>query len=342
MMMKWLVLLFAVSTGAFAAERTVVVYNWAEYLPDEVIRQFTSETGIRVRYSTFDNNESMYAKVKSLNAGGYDIVVPSAYYVYRMRKENLLAPLDRSRLSNFDKLDPRLLDQAHDPGNVYSVPYLWGSSGIAVDGKRVDPATVKRWADLWKPEFKGRLLLLDDMRDVFGIALKTLGYSANTRNPAEIQAAFEKLRALLPNVKMFNADSPKSAYLAGEVAAGQIWNGEAFMAALEKPSLTYVYPQEGALLWMDNLVIPRNAKNVAEAHAFIDFLLRPEIARRISAEIGYSSPNKAAVDAMPPKLRNNRTVNPTAEDLAGAEFQTDVGDAQALYEQYWSRLKAGR
>jgi spermidine/putrescine transport system substrate-binding protein len=342
--MKRLVLAFL---GLFAltvqAAEQLIVYNWADYLPKEVLTRFTKETGIKVKYSTYDTNEVMYAKVKTLGGGGYDIVVPSTYYVDRMRQEGLLAELDKSKLPNLKNLDPKVLNQPYDPGNTYSVPYLWGSTGIAVrpDRKGGMP-DIKSWADLWRPELKRQLLLIDDVREVFMMALRVLGYSGNTRSEVEIEAAYKKLKELMPNVKVFNAESPKDAYLSGEVRVGMIWNGEAFMAQKELKDLRFVMPTEGPSLWMDNLVIPKKAPNPEAAHRFIDFLLRPEIAKLITEEVGYTSPNLAAIALLPEKIRNNRTAYPSTEDLAKGEFQVDVGDALPTYEKYWQRLKAGK
>jgi spermidine/putrescine transport system substrate-binding protein len=174
------------------------------------------------------------------------------------------------------------------------------------------------------------------------MALRVLGHSGNTRNEAEIEAAYNKLKELMPNVKVFNAESPKDAYLSGEVRVGMIWNGEAFMAQKELKDLRFVMPTEGPSLWMDNLVIPKKAPNAAAAHKFIDFLLRPEIAKLITEDVGYTSPNLAAIALLPEKVRNNRTAYPSAEDLARGEFQVDVGEALPIYEKYWQRLKAGK
>lgn len=339
--------LFLAFLGLFsfnvAAAEQLIVYNWADYLPKEVLTRFTKETGIRVKYSTYDTNEVMYAKVKTLGGGGYDIVVPSTYYIDRMRKEGLLAELDKSRLPNLANLDTKVLDQPYDPGNVYSVPYLWGSTGIAVRPDRKGHAPdIRSWADLWRPDLKRQLLLIDDVREVFMMALRVLGYSGNTRNEAEIAAAYDKLKELMPNVKVFNAESPKDAYLSGEVRVGMIWNGEAFMAQKELRDLRFVMPAEGPSLWMDNLAIPKNAPNPVAAHRFIDFLLRPEIAKVIAEEIGYTSPNLAAIALLPDKVRNDRTAYPAPEDLARGEFQVDVGEALPIYEKYWQRLKAGK
>ncbi len=336
-------LLLLAAPLAIAAERTLVIYNWAEYMPKSVLTRFTKETGIRIKYSTYDNNEAMFAKLKAVEGrGGYDLVVPSSYYVGRMIAAGMLAPLDKSRLPNLKHLDPRLLDKPYDPGNAYSLPYLWGTSGIAVDSGKIDPAAVKRWADLWNPKYRGQVMLLDDVREVFGLALRVLGHSVNSRDETEIKAAYDKLLELRPSVKVFNAESPKAVMLAGEVAVGQMWNGEAYMAAGENAKIKFVYPEEGPLGWVDNLVIPKSARNLTEAHEFINFVLRPEIAKLIAEDVGYTSPNLGAIALMAKKVRDNRTANPSDDDLARVEFQNDVGDALPLYEKYWQLLKTGK
>ncbi len=335
-------LAFSASCAKKAAPE-VYFYNWTEYLPQAVLDQFTKETGIKVVYTTYDSNEAMYAKLKLLGGkGGYDLVVPSTYFVSRMAKEGMLEPLDRILLSNFHNLDPKVLDKAYDPGNHYSIPYLWGVTGLAVDSKVIDPAKVTGWADLWKPEFKGKVLLHNDPREVFHLALRTLDYPGNSTDPAQLEKAYQKLQTLMPSVKVFNSDSPKVPYLAGEVSVGMIWNGEAYAAQEEKPELTFVYPREGAIIWVDSLVIPKGAKHVKEAHALIDFLLRPEIAKAISEEVGYASPNAEALKLMDAQVSGDRTVYPSPEDLVGAEVQVDIGDAVTMYESYWEKLKAGR
>ena len=336
------VLLYCWLTTAFAADDTLVVYNWSEYLPKQVISQFTKETGIKVKYSTYDSNEAMYAKVKILKGKGYDLVVPSTYYVDRMRREGLLQKIDKTRLSNFGNLNPRLLNQPYDPNNDYSIPYLWGTTGIAIDTKVIEPQKVTAWADLWDPAYKNKLLLLNDLREVFAMGLKVLGHSVNSTDETEIRTAYEKLTQILPNVRVFNAESPKALYLSGEVPLGMDWNGDANMANRENPKIQYIYPKEGVSIWLDSLVIPSGAEHLEAAHKFIDFVLRPEIAKIITEEVGYTSPNLAAIKLLPEKVRTNRIAYPTEEDLKNAEFQVDVGEALPLYEKYWQRLKAGR
>ena len=325
-----------------AAEPRVVVFNWSEYMPDGVLAAFEKQTGIRVVYSTYDSNEAMYAKIKLLDAGGYDVIFPSTYFVNRMRKENLLTPLDKSRLPNFKHLDPTLLDKPYDPGNTFSVPYLWGTTAIGINAAMVDAAGIKSWRDLWRPEFKGRVMLSDDLRDVFSVGLRLLGYSGNATSAEQIEAAYRELASLMPNVRVFESGSPKQPFLNQEVAIGMIWNGEVYMAAQENPEIRYIYPQEGPIVWLDSMAIPKNAANPDNAYTFINFLHRPEIARRISEEIGYASPNKAAVALLDPAIRQNPTVYPPPEILAKGEFQLDVGEAMLVYEKFWAKLKSGQ
>jgi len=339
--MKKIALWIALSLGLIAADKELVVFNWSEYMPESVIESFEKETGIKVKYSTYDSNEAMYAKIKTAGAQNYDIIVPSTYFVNKMSKEGLLAKIDKTKLKNYTHLDPKLLNKPFDPNNDYSIPYLWGTTGISYNSKALGENTVTSWADLWKAEYKGKLLLTDDLREAFGMALKTLGYSGNSTEPKEIEAAYQKLKLLMPSVKVFNSESPKQIYLSEEVLIGMNFNGENYLANEEMPQLRYVYPKEGILAWVDSLVIPKNAKNIDSAHLFIDYLLRPEVSKSISEEIGYATPNLTAVGLLDQKVSQNRIVYPTAEDLNNSEFQIDVGESIKLYERYWEQLKTG-
>ena len=337
-------MLAAAMAGCSKQEEQVLnLYNWSEYMPQEVLEQFTQETGIKVVYTTYDSNEAMYARLKLLDESSqYDLAVPSTYYVNKMRNEGLLAPIDHSKLAGFDNIDPTLVNLDIDPGNQYSVPYLWGTTGMAVNADAIDPTQVTSWADLWKPEFQGRIMMMNDVREVFHVGLRVLGYSANSTNAEEIEAAYNKLAELMPGVRTFNSDAPRMPYLEGETDIGMIWNGEAVMALEDMPSLTYVYPREGAVVWFDSFVIPKNAKNVEAAHKFIDFMLRPQVAALISTEIGYATPNLPARELLDEEVSSDRTVYPTAEDMINAEVQEDVGEALLVYEKFWEMLKAGQ
>lgn len=336
-----LTLLFlAFSATAFAGEE-LILYNWSSYMPREVLDQFTEETGIKVTEVTYDSNEAMYAKIKMVEDHGYDLIVPSTDFVIRMRGQGLLQELDKSRLPNMKNLNPRFVDQDFDKGNRYSVPYFWGSSGIAVNSAFIPVDKVSSIGDLLKPEYKGRILLLNDVRGVFAIALKANGYSVNDRDPEHIKKAYEFLVKLMPSVKVFDSDSPKQAMLSNEVLIGQLWNGEAFVANSENPAIRYVYPKEGYSLWMDHFSIPRGAKNVENAHKFINFVLRPDVGAKIAKELGYSSPNSEAVKLLPEKMRNNPISYPDDETLSRGEFEVGLGNATKIYEKYWMKLKTG-
>jgi spermidine/putrescine transport system substrate-binding protein len=342
-MKQWMLLLVLIAFAApsFAGEQRLYIYNWTEYMPDEVLTAFQEDTGIKVIYATYDSNESMYAKVKLTRGKGYDLVFPSTYFVHKMHREGLLSPIDHDALTNFRHLDPALLDQPYDPGNRYSIPYVWGSTALAYNRDQVAPEMMTSWKDLWRPEFKNRLVMNDDLREVLGIGLIINGFSVNETDPDRIHAAYESIRALLPNIRVFSGDSPKQPLLNLEAFAGMVWNGEAYMAAQEFPAIQYVYPEEGAIFWVDSMVIPTGAENKAQAHAFIDFILKPEIAVQVCEYIGYAPANRTAIDLMPDEVKNNPTIFPDPEELEKGEFQTDVGDAILVYERYWERLKTG-
>lgn len=328
--------------GAVQADGKLVVYNWAEYIPDGILADFEKETGIKVEYSTYENNEVMYSKLKIQKGKGYDIVVPSTYLVSKMRDEGLLQKVDKTKLSNFKNLMPDLLNKPYDPNNDYSVPYLWGSTGIGVNSEEIDPSTVSKWADLWDTKWKNKLLLVDDVREAFGMALQKNGHSVNTKNPDEIKQAYEDLQKLMPNVRVFNADAPREPFLAGDVNLGMIWSGEANMAQKENDKIQYIYPKEGSGFWVDSFTIPAGAENVENAHKFIDYMLKPEVGKKVVEQLGYSTPNKEVKALVETKLQNNPIIFPPSDILSKAEFQQDVGDAIKLYNDYWEKLKTGK
>nr|WP_319491932.1 extracellular solute-binding protein [uncultured Desulfobacter sp.] len=323
-----------------AAEK-IYVYNWTEYLPESAIEQFTKETGIEVVYTTYDSNETMYAKLKLIQTDGYDVAVPSTYFVSKMGREGMLIKLDHSLLPNMKDLDPELLNKNYDPHNNYSIPYLWGSTGIAVNTDEIDKDQITSWKDLWKPEFKAKLLLQDDLREVFHMALRLKGFSGNTTDPKEIEQAYLLLKELMPNVLLFNSDSPRLPFLAGEVSIGMIWNGEAWMAEQENPAIQYVYPKEGASFWVDSFVIPKGARNPKGAHQFINFMMKPEVAKACVEEYGYPTPVKPAVALLDSKIQSNRTIFPGSGIIKQGEFQNDVGPAIEIYQRYWEKLRTG-
>jgi len=338
----WLSLAFAGLAGVVQAGERVVVYNWSEYIPEDTLEKFKKETGIEVVYSTYESNETLYTKLKLMKGEGYDVVVPSTYYVSKMAKEGLLQKVDKSKLDNFKNLDPDLLNKSFDPSNEYSVPYLWGSTGIGINVRDIPMDSITGWQDFWDPKFKNQLLLTDDVREVFHMALRIKGYSANTTDEAQIKEAYEYLKELMPNVRVFNSDAPREPFLSGDVSLGMIWNGSVVQAQEDDEDIQYIYPKEGAVFWMDSFVIPAGAKNVANAHKFINFMLKAEIAKDCVDYVGYATPNKAGKALLDDETASDPTIFPDAETLAAGEFHTDVGDAVLIYDKYWQLLKAGK
>jgi spermidine/putrescine transport system substrate-binding protein len=342
-MKKWLTVTAAMLISfSSIAEEKVVLYNWADYIPDQVLKSFTKETGIKVEVATFDSNETMFAKLQLVNGKGYDLAIPTTYFIERMKRADLIQPLDKSKLKNLGNLDPSLLNQAYDPDNKYSIPYLWGSTAVAVNTDEIDPSSITSWKDLWKPEFKDKILLLDDVRDIFVMGLKVKGFENNTKNEDEIRQAYEALVELLPNVKLFLSDSPKGPIIQGNVPMGVMWNGETYMAQLELGTMEYIYPSEGVTLWVDSFVIPKGAENVENAHKFIDYVLRADIGKIILEEVGNSTPNRATIPLLSEEMRNDPMVVPPADVIKKGTYHSDLGDANAIYEKYWQMLKQSK
>lgn len=329
------------SSLLFADENIVNVYAWSGEVSDFAVQQFEKETGIKVNFSTYDANEVMYAKLKADKTPSYDLVEPSSYYIDRMRRQDMLEKLDLSKLTNYKNLNTSFLKQSYDPTGEFSVPFVWGITGIFVNKDYHEASNIKRWSDLWDKKYADQLMLLDDSREVFSMALRTLGYSVNDSNPEHIKQAYLKLKELLANVKIFNS-APISILIDEDATVGMVYNGDLYKAKKENPQLEFIYPKDGFVIWVDNFAIPKDAPHRENAYKFLNFLLRAEIAKAIVMESDYSSTNFAAQKLLPAEIRDNPIVYPSREILRHGEFQTDVGDdALALYEKYWERLKMG-
>jgi len=320
-------------------ENVVNIYTWSRYLPEKVIAAFEQETGIHVNHSTYINNEVLYTKLKTHPNSGYDVIAPSAYFVQRMAKQGLIQPIDKSKIFNLENIHHIFLNQTHDPNNEYSIPYLWTATGIVVNRKYHPPGSIQYWKDLWDKRYQDQLLVLDDTRELFSVALMVLGHSIDSTNAAPIEEAYKKLRALMPNIKLFNTDIQRSIYLDEDVTVGMGWNGDIYLAKLENPSLDFFYPKEGFVLALDCLAIPKNAPHVQNAYRFIEFVLRPEIAKQISLEGGFSTANAAAVKLLPDRIRNSEILYPDDSIMARAKFPSDIGQTATVYEKYFEALK---
>ncbi len=338
---SWILLILLFWQPTLAADKILNVYNWANYLPNKIIQQFQHETGIHINYLEYDSNNILYAKLKANPDIGFDIIVPSSYYVNRMAAEGMLHKLDLSKIPNRKNINPAFLRRKFDPDNNYSLPYTWGATGIAVNDKYFDPSKLNRWQDLWNKKYKNQLLILNDMRETFSVALITLGYSVNDTNPKHIHQAFEKLRQLLPNIKLFNTEAEQNIYVDEDATLGMGWNGDIFQVQRENKHVHFIYPKGTYVLWIDSIAIPKNAPHLQNAYKFINFLNRPEIAAEIAISNGYSSPNLAAIKRLPKLMRQSLVLNPSPSTLKRSVLETDVGPAIAIYEKYWELLKLG-
>lgn len=327
---------------AWADDKIVNVYAWTGEIPDALVSQFEKETGITVNFSTYGNNEIMYTKLKASKNAGYDVIMPSSYFVDRMYKQGMLEKLDKSKLPNFSHINPELKNPTYDPGNQYSIPFIWGTTGIFVNKKYVNPNTVTDWTSFWNPRFANQLMLLDDSREVFSMALITLGYSANDKNPEHIKAAFEKLKLLMNNVKVFSTETVVSIIIDEDANLGMAWNGDAYKASKDNPDVQYIYPKDGFVIWVDNFAIPKYAPHKNAAYEFINYMSRPDIAKSAALVTNFATANFSAEKMLPPSVKNNPAIYPSDAVLKRGQFQTDLGDeALTLYEKYWEELKIG-
>jgi len=335
-------LLFAVhklnSAQGFSSGNTLTVFNWGDYIDAELIDRFEEETGIKVIYETFDSNEAMLTKIQQ-GGTSYDIAVPSEYMIEKMLEEDLLLPIDHSKLPNLKYIDPRFMDLAFDPGNQYSIPYFWGTVGILYNTDMVE-GEITKWNDLWDPKYKNSILLIDGAREVMGMGLNSLYYSLNDTNKDHLLEAKEKLETLTPNIKAIVGDEIRLLMQNDEAPIGVVWSGTAAELMWEKDNLEYVVPEEGSNLWFDNMVIPKTAKNVDAAHQFINFMLDPEVAAQNTEYVGYSTPNKEALNYMDEETVNDERFYPSEEMTARLEVYENLGKHNlAYYNELYLQFK---
>ena len=332
------------NSNAGPTSKVLNLYAWSDYVPQQMLDDFTAKYGITVNYDTYSSNEEMLAKLQA-GASGYDLSIPSDYAVDIMIKQGMLEKIDRNQISNFSNVDPRFTNLYYDPGNQYSIPYQWGTTALVYDKKNA-PFAPKSWSDLWDPRFKGRLVLLDDEREVTGMALQVLGYDKNSTDPQQLKKAEQKLIDLKPNILLFNSDTPETSIITGEAWAGLVYNGNATLAFREDPNVAYICPTEGCGLWFDNLVIPKGAPHADAANAFLNFVLDPKESILITKEFPYSNPNQAALEQF--KASDSAGydaymafpgTNPPTDFIAHAIAVHDVGDATKIYDQLWTDLK---
>ncbi|MCQ8260697.1 ABC transporter substrate-binding protein [Streptococcus suis] len=319
----------------------LVIYNWGDYIDPELLEEFTAETGIQVDYQTFDSNESMYTKIKQ---GGttYDLTIPSEYMISKMTEENMLIKLDKSKIEGLENIDPQFMGLSFDKNNDYSIPYFWGTLGIVYNETMVENPP-QEWEDLWSEEYRDNIMLIDGVREVMGFGLQSLGHSLNSRNPAEIEKAAEHLYNLTPNVKAIVADEIKGYMIQDAAAIAVSFSGEASEMLDGNENLRYVVPSKGSNLWFDNMVIPKTAKNLDGAYAFMSFMLRPENALRNAEYVGYSTPIPAAKAMLDEETQNDESFYPSEETMKKMEVYDNLGQEMlGMYNDLYLQFKMYR
>jgi len=320
---------------------TLYLLNWADYIPEGLVKKFEKETGAKVVLDTFESPEAMLAKLKAGADREFSLVVAPDYYVLQMAREGLVAPLDKGRLRNLANLDPFFQDPPYDPGLQHSVPYLWGTTGLAYREDLVR-GPVDSYAVLFDPKAQvGPFLLLDEMRETIGAALRYLGYSVNATDPEALEKAKELLiAAKARSVGFAGGVEALNRILGGDAALSLAYSGDVLQARQEDARLRYAIPKEGGTLWTDALVVLKRGPSQDLAYRFIDFLLRPENAAELAAYTRYATPVVQAIPLLPEEMRQDPAVFPPEEVRARLEYLKDLGPEIALYDRVWTEVKA--
>jgi putrescine transport system substrate-binding protein len=342
-----------------AAARVVNVYNWSDYVDPAMLEKFTAETGIQIRYDVFDSNEVLEAKLLT-GKSGYDVVVPSAYFLERQIKAGVFRPLDRSKLPDLSNIDPEIarLVAAHDPGNEHSVVYMWGTTGIGYDAGKVAAimaeAPVDSWSFVFEPKVISRfkdcgVSVLDDPTDMVATMLLWLGKDPNSESETDLKLAEEKLLAIRPYIRTIHSSQYIDDLANGEVCIVVGYSGDVLQAARRASEvdmtreIAYSIPREGALMWFDTLAIPADAPHPDEAHAFIDFLLRADVAAANANFVYYASANAAAMPLLQAKLRDDPSIYPQSD--VKSRLRPNLAKSEEFtrnLNRTWTRFTTGR
>jgi spermidine/putrescine transport system substrate-binding protein len=314
------------------------VYNWSNYVATDTIPNFEREFGVTVRYGVYESNEEMLAKALTGNSG-WDVVFPSNYLIPPMRENGLLAPLRHEWLRNLDKLEARFQAPSWDRELHWCAPYMWGGSGIVFNRKLSPPPSA--WSDLWSPDLRNRITMLDDPAEVLGACLKKLGYSINSGDPGELQRASREAMAQKQLLRAYLNAEARDQLVSGDILAAQLWATTSQQAIDAAATLGFVYPAEGFAVYADNAAILRESRRERLAHEFLDYLLRPEVAAGIVTATRTATANRAALESLPESARGNATLYPPAEILRRGEwFEPLPAPAQRLRDRLWTEIKS--
>ena len=328
-----------VGNGQISDSNTLYLYNWGDYIDPDLIDKFEEESGYKVVMETYDSNEAMITKIKQKSTN-FDICIPSEYAVEMMRDQGLLEKLDHKKILGLDNIDERFLDVAYDPGNEYSIPYLWGTFGIVYNTKKYQESDFSSWKNLWDKKFEDEILSFDGARETLGIGLLANNLSLNTTDPKKLVEVRDELIGFMGNVKAILADEIRMYMALEEANVGITFSGDASSAIESNENLSYAIPKEGSNIWFDTMVIPKTSKNQKAAYAFINFMLEPENAAQNADYIWYATPNKKALDLIDPEARNDKTLYPDDDVIDKLEvFKALDKESTILYNDLFLDLK---
>ncbi|MBD1830635.1 spermidine/putrescine ABC transporter substrate-binding protein [Microcoleus vaginatus GB1-A2] len=318
------------------------IYTWAGYTDDALLDRFAEKTGIRVVADVFSSNEEMLARVQAGGARAYSIIYPSDYMVVQMTELGLLSPLDHSILGGLDRLRKQFQNPVYDPGNRYSVPLSWGTTGLIYNTEQLKEEP-EDWEYLWqhKQELAKRMTLASDVREVMGAALRMLGYSLNSTNQEQVKQAYEKLVELKPAIASFTTDAWRPQMLTGDLKVAMCYSSDANEVISDNDKLKYVVPKSGSSLWTDTLVIPKGSPNPEAAYKWINFMLQPDVAASLVERLSFSTPSEDAFSLLPPEVRENDILFPSEAVLKKCEGVAPVGKFMEVYDRYWTQLTSG-
>ena len=318
---------------------TLYIYTWAGYTDQDLLDRFREETGLKVVADVFDSNEAMLARLQAGGAGAYSIIYPSEYMVQKMATLGLLTELDHSLLVGLEDLFPQFQNPGYDPGDRFSVPISWGTTGLIFNSKTLKNYP-QDWNYLWenKEKLSKRFTLLNDVREVMGATLRMLGYSYNATDANQIRQAYEKLVTLRPAIASFTTDSWRPQMIVGDLLIAMCYSSDAAEIMEENEDLRYITPDSGSSLWTDTMVIPKSAPNPDAAYKWINFMLQPDIAATLVERLKFATPSRLAYERLPENLRNDPTLFPPESVIARSEAISPVGAATEIYERYWTQL----
>ena len=319
-------------------EKNLNVLNWSSYIPDEVIRNFEKETGIKVNYSTYSSNEELLAKVSSAKKGTYDLIFPSDYMIEIMKNRELLERIDKTKLSNYRNLNEKYLGLPFDENNDYSLPFLYATVVIAVNKEYIKDE-IKSYNDLLNSKYKNDIVLIDDQRMIIGMSLLANGYDMNSINKKELKTAQNWLEKLKPNIKAYDSDSPKNFLITGEAYIGCIWDAEAKLAKQENSNIEIIKPKEGIGISLDNYAIPKGAKHISEAYKFINYILDKDVTHKILEGYPYNSVNIATdLEYQNDEMYSSKYIG-IDYDSGKQFFVENIGGSIKDYDKIWAEIK---